>query len=65
MEFADGAAINFYYTSSEPDGEFVFTTLAEARKKALAAAIPERDAWANCVRSIRRTTLDDVAPAWD
>jgi hypothetical protein len=65
MSFDDGAAINFYYTSAEPDGEFVFTTLAQAKRRARAAAIPEREAWALCVRQIRTTTMDDVAPAWD
>jgi len=61
----DAAAINMRWTHAEPDGEFVFRTLKEAKERALGAAIPERDAWASCVRDIREFTLDQVAESWD
>lgn len=61
----DAAAINMRWTNADPDGEFVFATLQEAKARALSAAIPERDAWASCVREIRSFTLDKIAASWD
>lgn len=52
----DAAAFNCEWAEEdEVDGETVFATLAEAKEEALAQAIPERDAWAQCVRDIRST----------
>jgi hypothetical protein len=42
------------------NGEDVFATLGEAKEKALAQAIPERDSWAFCVRNIREATAADA-----
>lgn len=61
----DAAAFNARWTGEEPDGEFVFPTLKEAKARALNGATAERDAWASCVRDIRSFTLDEVSPAWD
>lgn len=59
----DAGDVRFEWTDEEPgdSGEgSVWETLAEAKRQALDEAIPERDSWAQCVRQIRGTTLDDV-----
>jgi hypothetical protein len=54
----DAAAFNISLADdNDIDGETTFATLAEAKAEALAQAIPERDAWAQCVRDIRGTTV--------
>lgn len=45
---------------SEVDGKDIFSTLEEAKAEALQQAIPERDQWADCVRTIRTTTKRDA-----
>jgi hypothetical protein len=60
----DAGAFNARWTNEDPDGEFVFTTLKEAKARALNGAIAERDAWAQCVRDIRTFSLDEIAPSW-
>jgi hypothetical protein len=61
----DAAAFSARWTDEEPDGEFVFATLKDAKVRALSSATAERNAWATCVRNIRSFTLDEITPAWD
>lgn len=56
----DAGALQMWWTHEEPDGEDVHATLADAKAAAVAQAVPERDAWAEVVRSARRFTRDEV-----
>lgn len=62
----DAGCVNFFWTDSAPRNErndfndAVFATLAEAKQWAIDQAVPERDQWAEAVRSARLATLNDV-----
>ena len=45
---------------AEVNGTDTFATLGEAQAAALKQAVPERDEWARCVRSIREATTADA-----
>jgi hypothetical protein len=60
----DAGAVEVRWTNEEPDGEFVFATLTEAKERAVRGAVSEREAWATCVRQARGLTRADIAPPW-